>query len=89
VTAARHTPRLYTLEDLRIRRPFDLKESDSALLQPAEAMIDEDIGPWHLRLEFDNRRPPYCTRLREVREISGLSPDSWNSASCVLGSFPI
>jgi hypothetical protein len=29
-----------------------------ALLQPAQAVIDENISPRNLRLEFDHRRPP-------------------------------
>jgi len=56
MTAAREAPRLDALKDLRIRRSFDLEESNGALLQPAEAVIDENISPRNLRLEFDHGR---------------------------------
>jgi hypothetical protein len=74
VTAACQAPRLHTLEHLRIWRPFDLEITGRALLQPAEAMIDEDVSPRYLRLEFnhccstrwDQRRLYVAQRLRRA-----------------------
>jgi hypothetical protein len=34
-----------------------IEKSGRALLQPAQAVIDENISPRNLRLEFDHRRP--------------------------------
>lgn len=43
---------LDALEDLRIWRAFDIKKSHRAFLQPAEAVIDENVSSRDLSLEF-------------------------------------
>src|SRR5437870_1282192 len=42
---------------LWIGRSLHIEKSGRALLQPAQAVIDENISPRNLRLEFDHRRP--------------------------------
>ena len=57
VAVACYAPRLDALEDLRVWRAFDFKETGSTLLQAAQAMVDENISPRYLRLEFHHRCP--------------------------------
>jgi hypothetical protein len=54
--AARQAPRLDALKNLRIGRSLDLQEADRALFEPPETVTDQNIGPRHLCLEFDDRR---------------------------------
>src|ERR1700724_1891062 len=57
MTAAILAAVLDALKYLWIGRSLHVEISGRALLQPAQAVIDENISPRNLRLEFDHRRP--------------------------------
>ena len=56
MAVGRHAARADALEDLWVWRPFDIKKSDRAFLQPAEAMVDENISSGNHGLNFHHRR---------------------------------
>src|SRR5580704_1974424 len=56
MTAAILAALLDALKYLWIGRSLHIEISGRALLQPAQAVIDENISPRNLRLEFDHRR---------------------------------
>jgi hypothetical protein len=57
MTAAILAALLDALKYLWVGRSLHVEKSGRALLQPAQAVIDENISPRNLRLEFDHRRP--------------------------------
>src|SRR5580704_9951079 len=57
MTAAVLAALLDALKYLWVGRSLHVEKSGRALLQPAQAVIDENISPRNLRLEFDHRRP--------------------------------
>jgi hypothetical protein len=56
MTAAVLAALLEALKYLWVGRSLHIEKSGRALLQPAQAVIDENISPRNLRLEFDHRR---------------------------------
>ena len=56
MTAAVLAARLEALKYLWVGRSLHIEKSGRALLQPAQAVIDENMSPRNLRLEFDHRR---------------------------------
>src|SRR5688500_6786290 len=44
------------LEDARVGPPVHLEVAAVALLQPPQAVVDQDVAPRHLQRELDHRR---------------------------------
>ncbi|MGB8900914.1 MAG: hypothetical protein WCC90_17475, partial [Methylocella sp.] len=69
MTAAALAALLEAQKYLWVGRSLYIEKSDRALLQAAQAVVDENISPRKLRLEFDHRRSAGgdqvdCTLLR-------------------------